>query len=278
MSTSSWPAAQQAVDDGTGVGEWIGAAVALAVALALAWLARWAIRRVGHRGDTVTSTVQVMARLVFVVLVAVGVYVALRTVGLDLGPVLAGAGIVGIAVAFALQDIAENYISGVLMGFRNPFSPGDQIVSGDHEGTVEELNLRYTTISTYDGVRVLLPNAQALKSPLTNLTVNGLRRTDFTVGVAYGTDLPNAQRVLTDAVAAVEGVDGDRGVQAWVEELAASWVTIRVRYWHAPRIADMWQVRSAAIVAVVEATTGAGIDLPFERTVIDVVPRDRTTP
>lgn len=255
-----------------GWGEWIGAGVALVVAIVVASAARWLIRRFGQRRDTVTSTVQIMARLVFFVVVAIGVYIALRTIGLDLGPVLAGAGIVGIALAFALQDIAENYISGILMGFRNPFSPGDEIVSGDFEGTVEELNLRYTSIRTYDGVRVLLPNGQVLKNPLTNLTVNGNRRTDFSVGVAYGTDLDHARRVLIDAVTRVDGVDGEHPVQAWVEELAASWITIRVRYWHPPRIADVWEVRNAAIVAVVHAVEEAGIDLPFERTTIDLNP------
>lgn len=201
--TSPVPSLVAAIDEATqggGLADWIEAAIALGVALAVATGARWLIRRFGSRADTVTSTVQIMARLVFSVIMAIGVYVALKLIGLDLGPVLAGAGIAGIAIAFALQDIAENYISGILMGFRNPFNPGDQVVSGDFEGTVEELNLRYTTIRTYDGVRVLLPNAQVLSSPLTNLTVNGDRRSDFQIGVAYGTDLERARRVAIDAV------------------------------------------------------------------------------
>ncbi len=254
----------------------LGAAIALAVSIILAFVVRWAIRRVANRRETVNSGVQILARIVFAVVVGVGVYIALKIVGIDLGPVLAGAGIAGIAVAFALQDIAENYISGILMGFRNPFSPGDEIISGEHEGTVEELNLRYTTIRTYDGVRVLLPNGGVLSNPLTNLTVNGNRRTDFTIGVAYGTDLEQARKVAIAAVAGVEGVEGDEDVederapQAWVEDLAASWINIRVRYWHAPRKADVWRVRNDAIIAVVNATDAAAIDLPFERRIVDV--------
>lgn len=257
---------------GPELSDWIGAAVAVGVALGIATGARWLIRRFGQRRDTVTSTVQIMGRLVFAIIVAIGLYIGLQIVGVDLGPVLAGAGIAGIAVAFALQDIAENYISGILMGFRNPFSPGDQISSGDFEGTVIELNLRYTTIRTYDGVRVLLPNGQVLKNPLTNLTANGNRRSDFTIGVAYGTDLREACRVAIETVEAVEGVDDERSAQAWVEELAASWITIRVRYWHPPRIADVWRVRSEAIIEVVDAMERAGIDMPYERTVVEVAP------
>lgn len=253
-----------------GLSDWVKAGIVLVCFLAVATVARVAIRRFGRRDDSVSSIVGIMARLVSAALVLVGIYIGLRTIGLDLGPVLAGAGIAGIALAFALQDIAENYISGVIMGFRNPFARGDQIISGDAEGTVEALNLRYTTIRTYDGVRVLLPNGAVLKNPLTNLTVNGNRRTDFTVGVAYGTDLERARRVAIAAVAAVEGVDEDPAPQAWVEELAASWINIRVRYWHAPRIGDMWRTRSAAVIALVEAAEEAGIELPFERKIVDV--------
>lgn len=276
MDTPTMPLPRAAGDAGPVdelVGPWIGAALAVGVALALAALARWSIGRLSRRGDTVTSTVLIMARLVFVVLLAVGAYVGLRILGIDLAPVLAGAGLLGIALAFALKDIAENYLSGVLMGFRNPFNPGDEIISGDHEGRVEGLNLRYTTLRTYDGVRVLLPNGQVFKSPLTNLTINGNRRTDFTVGLGYGTDLELARTVLADAVAAVPGVDAERGTQAWVEELAASWIVVRVRYWHPPRIADVWEVRSAAIIAVTRAAEQAGIAMPMETRVVQIAER-----
>lgn len=201
----------------------------------------------------------------------VGVYVALRIVGLDLGPVLGGAGIVGIALAFALRDIAENLISGMLMGLRNPFTPGDEIVSGEHTGVVEGLNLRYTAIRTPDGARVLLPNGKVLSSPLTNLTVNGHRRSEFAVGVAFGSDLQQARTVVLDALADLAEVHDEPPPEAWVEELAPSWVSVRVRFWHAPRTADHWRVRSAAIVAVTTALERGGVETPFERTVVDVV-------
>ena len=256
--------------DGIGFGNWFWAAVTLVIALLLAALARWFVRRVDRRHHTVTSSVQIMARVVFSVIAATGLYIALRIIGLDLGPVLGGAGILGIAVAFALRDIAENYISGVLMGFRNPFSPGDQIVSGDFEGTVVELNLRHTAIDTHDGLRVLLPNGGVLKNPLTNLTVNGARRTDFELGVAYGTDLRRACTVVLEALDAVPEVHAEPAPEAWVEVLAPSWVTVRVRYWHEPRSADVWRARHAAIVAVVGACEAAGIDLPLEQRAVEV--------
>jgi len=264
-------AAEATETAGDGLADWIGAAITLGIAIGVATGARWAIRRLGTRANTVTSTVQIMARLIFALIVAVGVYVALQTIGVDLGPVLAGAGIASVAIAFALQDIAENYIAGVLMGFRNPFVPGDQIRSGNHEGTVEELTLRYTTICRYDGVKVLLPNGQVLKNPIENLTTNGDRRSDFSIGVGYGTDLERARAVIAAAVDDCAGVRAIPAPEIWVEDLAASWVTIRIRYWHAPRAADMWNVRNTALIAVYDAATEADINMPFERQIIELV-------
>lgn len=250
--------------------DWIWAAVAVGVAVGLASLARWAILGLDRRAGTVRSTMRMMARLIFILVIAIGVYVGLRIVGVDLAPVLAGAGIVGIALAFALQDIASNYISGILMGFRNPFSLGDEIATGAYQGAVVELNLRYTTIRQPDGVKVMIPNSQVLTNPLTNLTAYGKRRTDFSLGVAYGTPLGEAQQAVIAAVSAVPGVDTNAPVEAWVEELAASWITIRVRYWHAPRIADVWEVRSHAITAVLAATAAHRITIPFEQRVVEL--------
>lgn len=250
--------------------DWIGAAGAFTVSIVVAIIVRAAIRRLASRSRTVSSTILMTARIAFIVIIVAGIYVACRLLGVDLGGILAGLGIAGIAVAFALKDIAANYISGILMGFRQPFRDGDEIISGDHEGSVVGLNLRYTTIRTYDGVKVMIPNSQVLASPLTNLTVFGNRRTDFAIGVAYDTDLEAAQEVFIVAVAAVPGVDDSKPVQAWVEELAASWISIRVRYWHGSRIADVWQIRSAAITAVLKATRAHRIDVPFEHRTVDV--------
>ncbi len=250
--------------------DWIWAASAVVVAVGLASLARWAILSLDRRVGTVRSTMRMMARIVFILVIAVGVYIGLRIVGLDLAPVLAGAGIVGIALAFALQDVASNYISGVLMGFRNPFSLGDEIVTGAYEGAVVELNLRYTTIRQPDGVKVMIPNSQVLTNPLTNLTVYGKRRTDFSLGVAYATPLDEAQEAVIAAVKKVPGVDTESPVEAWVEELAASWITIRVRYWHAPRIATVWEVRSHAIKAVLAAAAAHQVEIPFEQRVVEL--------
>lgn len=178
--------------------------------------------------------------------------------------------ILGLTLGFALKDVTENYVSGVIMGFSNPFAPGDQVIIDDGrlEGTVEELQLRYTVIRSTDGVRILMPNALVLKNPLENLTVNGDRRSHFTLGVGFDTDLDAARALAVDTVTGVEGVHEAPPPEAFVEELAGSWVTIRVRFWHGPRNHDRWEVRGRAITATYTAFNEAGIDMPYRHRVL----------
>lgn len=169
------------------------------------------------------------------------------------------------------MTLLGDYAAGVLLRYRSLFTEGDQIVSDSFEGTVRELSLRYTTLDTHDGRRVFLPNKDVLTHPLINLTANGARRSDFAMGVAYGTDLAWAQQVALEAVRTVAEVDSSHEPEAWIEELSASWVSIRIRFWHAPRSGDGWAARSAVMASVLLAVEAVGIELPLERSVVDVV-------
>lgn len=172
------------------------------------------------------------------------------------------------------MTLVGDYAAGVLLRFRRIFADGDQIISGSFEGTVIKLSLRYTAVDTHDGLRVYLPNRDVLTLPLINITANGARRSDFAIGVAYGTDLSRALEVVIDAVRTVADVDLEHDPEAWVEELAPSWVSVRIRFWHAPRAADLWRTRSAVMTAVLGAVEEAGIELPLERSIVDVMSFD----
>lgn len=169
------------------------------------------------------------------------------------------------------MTLLGDYAAGILLRYRRLFADGDQIISGSFEGTVTKLSLRYTALDSHDGMRVYLPNKDVLTNALINITANGSRRSDFAIGVAYGTDLLHARRVVIDAVGTVADVEPGDAPEAWIEELAPSWVSIRVRFWHAPRAADLWRTRSAVMAAVLHAVEEAGIELPLERSIVDVV-------
>jgi small conductance mechanosensitive channel len=206
---------------------------------------------------------RVLGRFLSVVVVGVGVLFALDALGVKIGPLLGALGVGGIALAFAAQDILQNFIAGVLLQVRHPFRLGDQIQSGDYEGTVDDINLRTTELTTYDGLTVYLPNAEVLKHAIVNYTRTPFSRTELVVGVAYSTDLDRARAVILDALAKTPEVAERPAPEAWVFQFGESSIDIAVRYWHPADIASRWRVRNAVALNVKKAFDRADITIPF---------------
>ncbi|MGY1915282.1 mechanosensitive ion channel family protein [Blastococcus sp. SYSU DS0973] len=217
---------------------------------------------------------RVVGRFVSVVVAAVAGVYALDLLGVRIGPLVGALGVGGIAIAFAAQDILQNFVAGVLLQVRHPFRVGEQIGSGDHEGVVEDVNLRTTQLSTYDGLTVYLPNAEVLKNPIINYTRTPTSRTSLTVGLPYDADLDRARQVLAEACARADGVQPSPPPEVWVEEFGESSINVAVRYWHPADIASRWRVRNEVAVSLKKALDAAGIEIPFPQRVL-WFPRDR---
>ncbi len=243
--------------------DWITAAVILAGAIVLSRLVRALTARLVEQGDGARRTARLIGRSVGSLVVIIGVVYALQVLGVRLAPLLGALGIGGLALAFAAQTILENVFASLLLQSRRPFRAGDQIATNEIEGTVEDVNFRTVVLRTYQGEKVLVPCSLVLNAPITNFTVKGTRRTTLEVGVAYGTDLATAQRVLLEALTSVDGVRSQPLPEAWVEQFGESSIDFALRWWHAPDIATLWRVRSAVAMAVKSALDGAGIEIPF---------------
>src|SRR5690606_14690991 len=126
---------------------------------------------------------------------------ALEQVRFDLTAFVAGLGVAGFTIGFALKDISENFIAGLILLLQRPFELGDVIRVDEFEGRIVEVSLRATEMETMDGQNVLLPNAMLLTSPLTNLTRSPMARIAVDIGVAYDSDLDEVRRVTLDAIA-----------------------------------------------------------------------------
>ncbi|XYI03508.1 mechanosensitive ion channel family protein [Sorangium sp. So ce1128] len=122
---------------------------------------------------------------------------------------LAGAGIVGLALGFAFQDLAANFIAGVYLAVRFPFREGDLIETNDTLGIAERIRIRSTTIRTLEGQAVMIPNKEIFTTKLINDSETGARRVDLSVGVSYGDDLDKVRRVALDAARQVRARDTD---------------------------------------------------------------------
>ncbi|MGI8458727.1 MAG: mechanosensitive ion channel family protein [Propionibacteriaceae bacterium] len=242
----------------------IGAAAAVLVAsFVLAFVVRRVLVRVLDRGDSDRNAGRLAGRFLGLVVVVVGAIYGLGVLHVKVGPLLGALGVGGIALAFALQDILQNFVAGVLLQVRRPFRVGDQIASNEYEGTVRDVNLRTTELQTFDGLTVYLPNAEVLKAAIVNHTRTVRSRTTLEVGVAYDTDLRHTQEVLIAACSAAPGVEASPPVEVWTQEFGDSAITFAVRYWHAADVATRWRVRHEVAVAVKEAFDAAGVVIPF---------------
>lgn len=260
---------QEAIDGGgLDAADWITAGVVLVVGVVGSAVAARLVGRVLVRRGIEGFAGDLVGRLLGYLVLALGLFYALSVLGVRVGPLLGALGIAGVALAFALKDILENFLAGVLLQVRRPFDRGDQIVTGDHEGTVIEVNARSVVIEQPSGERVVVPSSSLINDPIVNLTAHPLRRTTLEVGVAYGTDLERARQVIGDAVAGVEGASGGPAPEVLVVAFGESSIDLAVRYWHGSTIASMWTVRDEVARAVKAALDREGIDIPFPQRVL----------
>jgi small-conductance mechanosensitive channel len=158
----------------------------------------------------------------------------LRILGLGgiAGSLLASAGLGAFVLGFALKDIMENFLAGILLAFNRPFSTGDIISLEGIEGEIVAMTLRNIHIKTSDGRDVFIPNANVLKQPLINLTIDGDLRFDFTLGFDYGSDIEKAVQIVLDTLAEVPGIMTEpRKPFVMVSELGASTLNLTCYYW-----------------------------------------------
>ena len=182
---------------------------------------------------------------------------------LRLGDIVATLGLGSVAVGFAFQDIFKNFLSGILILIQRPFRIDDQIIIGDYEGTVEQIDIRTTKIRTYDGERVLMPNSEVFTSPVRVRTAFEHRRTDLAVGVDYNTSLPQAKNILQRTIENVDGVLDGKAPEIDLVGFGDSSIDFIVRYWTHPRQPQVRQVQTRAIIAIKDALDRAEIGIPY---------------
>jgi small conductance mechanosensitive channel len=196
--------------------------------------------------------------------VILGIIWALAQVNFDVTGFVAGLGILGFTVGFALQDIAKNFVAGILLLWQQPFDIGEAISAGGHSGVVEDIQIRATTIRTWDGLLVLVPNADVLTSAITNYSKVQKRRLEVVVGVGYETDLPKAHQLLLDVIANIPGVISDDPAPIVVfKEFGDSSINATVYFWIDMSKTGYFDALDAAIKDIKAAFEREGINIPY---------------
>lgn len=252
------------------------AGIALAVLVVLVALGRLARPVVRNRlSKTRTpSFARVFAKLTSSAMTLLGTLLTVTIVFPSVRPVdvLTGAGVLTIAAGFAFQDILQNLLAGILLLFRQPFRGGDQVQVGEVVGTVEEINIRETVVTTFDGRRVLIPNARVYTDVICVQTAHGRIRADFVVGIAYESDMTLAREVALTAVSDVEGVLAEPAPEVIYVGFGRSALELEVLLWCDARQLEMRRTMNRAIEAVKEAFDREGIEMPPEVVALQAKP------
>ncbi len=223
---------------------------------------RWAYQVVGERVDN-EEMQQLFARLARWVVIIGGTLIALDQVDFDITGFLTGLGIVGFTIGFALQDIAKNFIAGLLLLVQRPFTNKDRVQLAGFTGKVINVSTRDTVIETLNGEIVNLPNTNVLSNPIINYSQQPNLRRTVMIGLGYGQDVNQAMELFLETIRKTEGVLKTPEPEILAQELGDSALTLAARFWVNQRTHHRLKVQSEVVIALNAAAEAANIDLPY---------------
>lgn len=249
--------------------------VAIALAILFGLVAKYvgkATAKVLHRTLESRQIADLLASIAKVFVLVAGLFIALDFLGLTgtVTSLLAGAGIVGLALGFAFQDMAENLIAGIAMGIRKPFQIGDVVEANDVFGTVKTINLRNTLIETFYGQLEVVPNKLLFRNILTNYSTLGCRRIEVPVGISYADDPQQARSSIIESINQCDFVVKKDETDVYAEGFGDSSINLLVWFWiDYPGEKSFMEARHEAVVKVKEALDEADILIPFPIRTLD---------
>jgi small-conductance mechanosensitive channel len=178
---------------------------------------------------------------------------------------------VGVGVGFGLQNVVNNFVSGLILLFERPIQVGDSVQLGTLTGEVKRIGIRSSTVRTFDGAEVIVPNANLVSDQVTNWTLSDrMRRIDLDIGIAYGTDPQRVVAVLTEVARSSPGVLPEPAPVVLFLGFGDSALNFQVRAWTA-RFEEWMKTRSDLGLAVQMALRAEGIDIPFPQRDVRIV-------
>jgi small conductance mechanosensitive channel len=207
-------------------------------------------------------------------IIVVGVMIALSILNLDkvVTSMLAGAGVAGLILGFAMQDIISNYFSGVTISLTDPFGLGDLVELDGEIGIVERIEIRSTVIRTPDGQLLEIPNKDVINNQIFNYTVTGERRIEIRSGISYDSDRKKAKELALEVVSKIEGVAKDKPIEFYYEEFGPSSLNFVLRFWmeFGNSQKDFMDLQSEAITKLLEVYDENAIEMPYPTTSVQL--------
>jgi small-conductance mechanosensitive channel len=245
------------------LGSLLLAAAVLGGSILLANLLGYSARRVLAARGAPSGTQSALVKIVGYAVIAFGAVQAIEALGFQLGTLLAASAVLAVGIGFGLQNIAQNFISGIILLIEQPVRHGDFVKVGGTLGTVDDIGLRATHIVTRDAVTIIVPNSALITAEVINHSRPTTQlRIRIAVGIAYGTDLEVANRVLLDVAAASPRVLKEPPPEVRFEEFGESALQFSLLCWIEQAREDL-RVASDLRFALDRALRDAKIEVPF---------------
>jgi potassium-dependent mechanosensitive channel len=246
------------------VGRLLGAVIVLYIVVLLSWLTRTFLHseayRRWHFDRGVSDSISMLVHYTFIV---IGAVIALAVIGVELQNFAIIAGALGIGIGFGLQNVVNNFASGLILLFERPVRVGDTVIVGGEWGTIRKIGLRSTIMLTFDQSEMIVPNADLVSEKVVNWTLSSpIARIILPVGVAYGSSIPQVLEILRAAGTAHDGVLEEPPPQALFAEFGDSSLDFELRLW-VREIRLRLEVRSVVLTEVERRLAEAGIEIPF---------------
>lgn len=241
------------------------ALVVLIIFIIVAQVSRSSVEALARKVVDDSSLQNLAGTFVTVVITVIGVFAAATIIfpGLRAGDLVAVLGLSSVAIGFAFKDIFQNFLAGILLLLQRPFIVGDQIEVSGYCGTIEHIDVRSTSIRSYNGQLIVLPNAEIFSSPVTVNTAEDTRRSVFETGIGYDEDIDDAREVIEDAVADCESVLQSPPPNVVVCGHGDSSVDFRIMYWTESEKSAETRARDEVATAVKYALDEAEIEIPY---------------
>lgn len=240
--------------------------IVFVLALYLAGFVRNAVRTLAQTAGQPTGIALVFGRIARWAVLALGFLIAatIAVPSLDAAALLGTLGFGGVAIGFAFKDIFQNLLAGLLILITRPFRIGDQIVSGNHEGTVEDIQVRATLIRTYDNRRVVIPNSELFTGRVVVNTAYDKRRIAVNIGVGFGEQVSRAKVLIEEHLPRIEGILPEPAPKVLVTKLGDYAVNLEVRFWVDPPIRkEVVETQDAVLQMLQKLLPEHGIEMPF---------------
>ncbi len=214
----------------------------------------------------------IINKLVYLIIIAAGFFIALGVLDLDqaLTSLLAGAGVVALAIGLALQSTLSNTFSGVMLSFQPKIRLGDFVETNGYQGFVTEINLRNITLRQPDNKFVIMPNSKFIEEAFTNYGLETRGRVTVTCGVAYGSDLREVERLVRDAIESNFEQQQGENMEFYFTEFADSSINFMTRF-HIDYVkkSQMFQAQHQAILLINDIFAQNNINIPFPIRTLD---------